>query len=286
MRYRFLRFPEGKFKAVTFSYDDGLRADIRLAETVSRYGIKCTFNVCSGLMSEKDGKNFLSANEIREKIIPLGHEIAIHGHSHRAPGLSRSIDVVEEFYSCRKNLEAHFGGIIRGMAYPDTGIRVLSNGVTQQTIFDIVRSLDIVYARNTENDRSYALPDNWLDWKPTAHHTDEDVMKCVKEFLAFDETKLYCSRRGPKLFYLWGHSTEFTRNNNWELLDEICTALTSKENIWYATNMEIYEYVTAYNSLIFSSDNLTVYNPTLLTVWFDVDGKLYSVKSGETLLLK
>ena len=32
MRYRFLRFPEGKFKAVTFSYDDGLHADIRLAK--------------------------------------------------------------------------------------------------------------------------------------------------------------------------------------------------------------------------------------------------------------
>ena len=36
MRYRFLRFPEGKFKAVTLSYDDGLRADIRFGETVSK----------------------------------------------------------------------------------------------------------------------------------------------------------------------------------------------------------------------------------------------------------
>ena len=27
MRYRFLRYPEGKAKAVTFSYDDGCRAE-------------------------------------------------------------------------------------------------------------------------------------------------------------------------------------------------------------------------------------------------------------------
>ena len=27
MRYRFLRYPQGKIKAVTFSYDDGVRQD-------------------------------------------------------------------------------------------------------------------------------------------------------------------------------------------------------------------------------------------------------------------
>lgn len=42
MRYRFLRFPEGKFKAVTFSYDDGLHSDIRLARRLSDAGMKET----------------------------------------------------------------------------------------------------------------------------------------------------------------------------------------------------------------------------------------------------
>ena len=50
--------------------------------------------------------------------------------------------------------------------------------------------------------------------------------------------------------------------------------------------MEIYDYVTAYNSLIFSADSKTVYNPTLLKVWFDIGGKIYSVNSGETITIE
>ena len=49
--------------------------------------------------------------------------------------------------------------------------------------------------------------------------------------------------------------------------------------------MEIYNYVEAYRSLIYSADGMRVYNPTLLEIFFDVDGKLYSIKSGETLRL-
>ena len=45
MRYRFLRFPEGKLKAVTFSYDDGVIQDIRFSEMLNKYSMKCTFNL-------------------------------------------------------------------------------------------------------------------------------------------------------------------------------------------------------------------------------------------------
>ena len=50
----------GKLKAVTFSYDDGVMMDKRLVEIFNRYGMKATFNLNSGLLSyancfEKDG---------------------------------------------------------------------------------------------------------------------------------------------------------------------------------------------------------------------------------------
>ena len=50
--------------------------------------------------------------------------------------------------------------------------------------------------------------------------------------------------------------------------------------------MEIYDYVEAYNSLVFSADGNMVYNPTLVDVWFDVDGKLYKNKSGERIVIE
>ena len=80
---------------------------------------------------------------------------------------------------------------------------------------------------------------------------------------------------------MWGHSFEF--KDKWELLDELCEKLGGHEDIWYATNMEIYDYVTAYNSLVFSADGTIIYNPTLIKLWFDIDGKAYSINPGETL---
>ena len=42
----------------------------------------------------------------------------------------------------------------------------------------------------------------------------------------------------------------------------------------------------AYNSLIFSSDNSLVYNPSAKTVWFIYGDEIYSVKSGETIKIQ
>lgn len=44
MRSVFMRYPDGKAKAVTFSYDDGKPQDKRLAEIFDKYGMKATFN--------------------------------------------------------------------------------------------------------------------------------------------------------------------------------------------------------------------------------------------------
>ena len=38
-------------KALTFSYDDGNEADVRLVSLLNTYGMKCTFNLNSGLGS-------------------------------------------------------------------------------------------------------------------------------------------------------------------------------------------------------------------------------------------
>ena len=37
----------GKMKAVTFSYDDGVTQDKRLIELFNKYGLKATFNINS-----------------------------------------------------------------------------------------------------------------------------------------------------------------------------------------------------------------------------------------------
>lgn len=284
MKYNYLRFPGGKTKAVTLSYDDGSRHDIRLCDTLNRYGLKCTFNLVGAKFDQ--GISSMSKEYIERELLAKGHEIANHGYDHRGLDVQRPIEVTQEVLHCRLVLEREFGRIIRGFAYPDR----CPNRFKIPNIYAQLRrqlcDLDIVYARSAGDDNdSFALPEDWLCWMPTAHHDNPALFDYIDRFLSEDVNAQYRSRRGPRLFYLWGHAHEFENKGNWARLDEICEKLAGHHDVWYATNMEIYTYVEAYRSLEYSADGHRVYNPSLLTVWFDVDGTPYTVKSGETVLL-
>lgn len=286
MRYRFLRYPEGKVKAVTLSYDDGVRFDLQLAEIIEKYGMKCTFNLNTGYMTEDRKEKKLMPQEVKTYLLDKGHEVAVHGKFHKAPGLCRPTDIACDVLDCRRELEDMFGIIIRGMAYPDSGIRNVQNGVEYPKVKEILQDLDIVYARTLGGDNNeFKLPIDWHAWMPTVHHRNPNILEWAKEFAQTKLEDLYGARRWPRLFYLWGHSYEFNNDNNWDHLEAICQILGNREDTWYATNMEIYDYVNAYSRLIFSADGCIVHNPTTQKIWFDVDGIVYSIEPGETIKL-
>jgi len=285
MKYCFLRYPGGKAKAVTFSYDDGVRHDLRLLETLNRYGIKCTLNLCSGRLGQSPSDSRLCPAEIQEHILDKGHEVAVHGKFHTSPVLTRPIQAIQDVLNCRLELEQTFDRIIRGMAYADTGnMQLCHNGTDYETIRQYLKDLGIVYARVTGDPlKNFRLPTDWLCWHPTARHADPNVKDLIKAFADLDVNSLYRSSRYPRLFTLWGHSFEFNNNQNWELLEELCEALGSLDDTWYATCMEIYEYVTAYDALVYSADCTKLYNPTPVKLWVDVDGVPYTIDPGQTI---
>ena len=287
MRYRFLRFPGGKTKAFTMSYDDGARDDIRLAEICCQYGVKCTFNINTGMLSQVPGKHRLMADEVREHLQGKGHEIAVHGYLHRASGALSPLEVIREVLDDRLGLEKEFGGIIRGMAYPDTGITRFHTGSSYESIRRNLQDLGIAYARSLGGDNNrFLLPTDWYNWIPTAHHDNPQALSYAEEFAGMDIDSRYCASRHPRLFYLWGHSFEFAQNGNWDRIEALLQILSGKEDTWYPTNIQLRDYVAAYENLITSADGSMVYNPSVLEVWFDVDGKLFHLHPGETATLK
>ena len=72
--------PDGRFKALTLSFDDGRVQDRRLVTLLNRCGIKATFNLNSG----EQGENRLPLCEYAA--LYAGHEIAAHGVRH--PGMT------------------------------------------------------------------------------------------------------------------------------------------------------------------------------------------------------
>ena len=80
----FMRFPEGKGKALTLSYDDGVRQDRRLLEIMRKHGLKGTFNINSeGYAPEGcTTGNRMSRSEALKFYRDCGMEIAVHAAHH------------------------------------------------------------------------------------------------------------------------------------------------------------------------------------------------------------
>ena len=266
-----MRWPNGKKKALTLSYDDGLVYDKKMVEILDKYGIKCTFNLNSK-ENTKGNPKYVQPEEYNE--VYKNHEIAVHGKHHvsggRIPIQAFTRDVIEN----RKELEEITDKIVQGMAY--------ANGTFDQSAKNALKSCGIKYARTTRVKGDFELPSDWLELNPTCHHNRQDSLALADEFLALEEGENW-RMFTPKLFYLWGHSFEFDRENNWELLESFCEKMSGHEDIWYAANIEIYDYVRAFNSLEFNLDLTKVYNPTATDVWFKTPDGVVKVKSGETV---
>ncbi len=285
MMYRFPRFPGGRDRAFTASYDDNLTFDRPMLEIMERYGIKCTLNINDAFLTD-DQAHRLPPEDTRALVDAGGHEIAQHCDHHIAPGLTSPCTVMREVLEGRQGLERRFDRIVRGMAYPDSGIREIGRGIRYETIRRILQDAGVVYARSLggDNDR-FQLPTDWYNWIPTAHHDHPQILEWIDAFLSADLAQKPSKGQAPLLFYMWGHSYEFNTHQNWAHLEEICRRVGGHDAVWYATNIEIYDYLAAYAALIFNVDETKVYNPGRMPVWFVADKQPYCVQPGETIHL-
>ena len=257
----FLRFPGGLSRALTLSYDDGVDNDRRLIALMRQYGLKGTFNLNSGLYAAEDKvyppeayHRRMTRRACLETYAGSDIEVAVHGLTHPFLDHLPVTACLREILEDRENLEADFGGIVQGMAYPF--------GTFNDNVVDCLRLSGIVYARTTIPSEKFELPADWLRLKPTCHHKHPRLQELTEQFLAGD----IFGR--PSLFYLWGHSYEFERDNNWEVIEDFAKRVGGRDDVWYATNIEVYRYVQAYQQLRFSADGRTVENPSAQDVWF------------------
>jgi peptidoglycan/xylan/chitin deacetylase (PgdA/CDA1 family) len=81
MNNDFMLYPNFKVKALTFSYDDGVKEDRPFVALLNKYGLKGTFNLNSGLMAkEKKMDDKICPEEIPD--LYKGHEVAVHTVHH------------------------------------------------------------------------------------------------------------------------------------------------------------------------------------------------------------
>ncbi len=261
-------FPGGKHKALTMSYDDGREEDRRLVDIFNRYGIKGTFHLNSGLRFGGDGGKRLPPEEWGK--LYEGHEVSCHTVLHptiaRCPIEQAAVQILED----RRNLERETGYPVRGLSYP--------NGSYTKEIVELLPKLGIEYSRVVGNTDDFAMPEDFLLWKSTCHHNHK-LLENGRRFLELHKTQyLY-------LMYVWGHSYEFSRDQNWELMEQFCQMVSGREEIWYASNIQIVDYMKAAKSLKFTIEGDRVYNPSAMSVWIQVEEQIVEVPGGALISL-
>lgn len=258
-------FPQGKFKALTMSYDDGRTYDRRLVEIFNRYGIRGTFHLNSSKLGD-------DRHVTREEAAGLyrGHEVAVHTLTH--PTISRCPEeqVVREVLEDRKALEEMVGRPVRGMSYP--------NGSETPSIRELLPHLGIAYSRVVGDNDDFALPADPYAWKATCHH-NHHLMENGRRFVGLAKKQyLY-------LMYVWGHSYQFHDEDNWQLIEDFCRLAGGHDDIWYATNIEIIDCLHVLDELIFSAAGDLVANPSAAPAWLSVDGRIVKIGGGEQVRL-
>jgi len=257
-------FPGWKHKCLTMSYDDGQIFDKRLIEIFNKNGIKGTFHLNSGLIEGRPEK--VTLDEFKE--VYKGHEVSCHTYTHPTIERCPLSQVAQQIIEDRKILEDAVGYPVRGLSYP--------NGSFSQDIIDMLPGLGIEYSRVVGSTRNFAMPSDLYRWQATCHH-NTDLIKLGNDFInLFKRQYLY-------LMYVWGHSFEFDRDNNWGLMEEFCALVGNRDDIWYATNIQIVDYMNAAKNLKYSMRGDMVYNPSAISVYIEKDGEKYEIKSGQTL---
>lgn len=232
-----LMYPGFKSKALTLSYDDGVIQDVKLIEILNKYSLKATFNLNSGLQGEqkfRDGKYLsnIDCHRIIFKDYPNlydNFEIATHTFSHPFLETLTFSQQEKEIKDDINNLEKIFNKKVSGMAYP--------YGTYNKDTLNVLTKLDVKYSRTTKSTYKFNRPYNFLLWHPTIHHRDPKLFETLDEFLKSEEELA--------LFYLWGHAYEFSLDDNFSLMEEFGKIVNQNDDIYKATNIEIYDYIKA-----------------------------------------
>jgi len=229
---------QGKKRAVTLSFDDGVTQDIRLIEMLDRYGLKATFNINSGLLG-KPGQLIRNGREVRHDRITAedlsrvyaGHEIAAHTLTH--PNLTQQTDeeIIRQVEEDRRRLSDLCGYEVVGMAYPGGGVN------NDERVARVIEEhTGVQYARTVVSTHSFDRQEHLYRFDPSVYYIEENLEEVIDAFLASDSEE-------PQLLYMWGHSYEMDAEYiTWEAFERLCAKLAFKEEIFYGTNREVFGF--------------------------------------------
>lgn len=227
---------DGKLKALTFSFDDGITQDQRLIEIFNKYDLKCTFNINSELLGKagsliRDDATVAHCKPRDCEIAKIykDHEVAAHTLTHPLLTSLPDEEVIRQVETDRINLSKLVGYEVKGMAYPCGG-----KNNDERVAKLIKENTGIKYSRTITSTKSFDLQSDLIRFDPTERQGDhKSIEELTKKFIDLKPDS-------PKLFYIWGHSFEFDTDNSWSWFEDICKELANRKDIFYGTNSQVF----------------------------------------------
>ena len=175
---------QGKKKAFTFSFDDGVLQDIRAIEILNEFNLKATFNLNSALLGTPNQLNVAGEIINHTKVQPQevkeiynGHEVAVHTLTHPLLTAESDQEIVRQIEEDRLALESMCGYPVRGMAYPCGGVN------HDERVVSIVKAkTKMEYARTITSTHSFDLQENLCKFNPTVNYSEDCLFEIAEKF--------------------------------------------------------------------------------------------------------
>ncbi|HIV02246.1 MAG TPA: polysaccharide deacetylase family protein [Candidatus Aphodoplasma excrementigallinarum] len=272
-------YPDGKLKALTLRYDDAYYHDRTLVSKFNQYGLKGTFYVALkniNLTGTNDGTgtNPLTAAEL--PVLYQGHEVASHTINHLYMKDMTDTEFFNELTASKEQLEEIMGYEVTGFAYAYGDY-----GTDRDKTIAMVERAGYDYAVSTVSSYDFSLPDMTKPYElPFTIRHREDLLAKTDEFLALDPAEM-------SLFFIMGHAHEFYNDGNWELFDQFGAKIQNQPDIWYATNGEVFSYLTDMQNVTISAqaDGLQITNPGVNTLYFLINDQVVTVDAATRLTI-
>jgi hypothetical protein len=262
-------YPGGKEKAFNITYDDGVEQDVPFITMLNRYGIKGTFNLNSELMRTEFSWRHPSGADIKRLGVDAvrhlydGHEVASHSLTHPYMRELTDEELRRQMGEDKRNLEQLFCREVAGFALPFR--------YYDQRIADCAKACGFEYSRMSEFSLTYAPCTDWYYWKTGVYHIMPELKSFVQGFLETDRELAVCQ--------IVGHSYDLDTENLWQTMEDICDAVSRRDEIWKCTNLELVRYLRAMEQVEISEDS--IHNHSNIPLWFWIDGKKVVINPAE-----
>jgi peptidoglycan/xylan/chitin deacetylase (PgdA/CDA1 family) len=238
---------------VTTSWDDGDALDLRLAELLSKYGIKGTFYI-----SREESRKLLSEDELRT-IAAMGHEIGAHTLSH--PDLTKIPfeQKCEEMAGSKKWLEGVLGAEVLMFCYPfgrfdaeskravrEAGFKgarttVAGSVAVPADPFEMNTTLQVYpFPFRKKDARSFSwryLLQPWYQRGGEFRSLGVSLL-AMRSWKSVAQAALANVPEGGT-FHVWGHSWEIEKYGMWGEFEEFLQFLAVRSDCRFVTNGEL-----------------------------------------------